>query len=55
MRIKQAGGKQTGPPHMREQARDDVGIVDVMREDRGASTRENISPSACASARGPPG
>jgi hypothetical protein len=35
MRIKQARGKQTGPPHMREQARDDVGIVDVIRKDRG--------------------
>jgi len=56
MGIKQPGGKQTGPPHMREQARDDVGIVDVIREDRGAAcTREKSSPSACASARGPPG
>ena len=35
MRIEQAGRKQTGPPHMREQARDDVGIVDVIREHRG--------------------
>ena len=56
MRIEHAGGEQTGTAHMREQARDDVGIVDESAETPApACSRCSSSPSACTSARGPPG
>jgi hypothetical protein len=52
MRIKQAGRKKTGSAHMREQARDDVRIVDEDWEDRrGLNARKQLSHRLCQRAR----
>src|ERR1700675_2028051 len=50
--IKQAGHKKTGSAHMREQARDDVRVVDEGWEDRrGLNARKQLSQRLCQRAR----
>src|SRR6266566_5904588 len=52
VRIKNAGGKKTGSAHMREQARDDVRIVDEGGEDRrGLDARQQLSQRLCQRVR----